>query len=918
MSTEKEEKKATVAPVNTAVSLSRWRECLCLKADTDEQGEKPKNTSAAKWRWAMLGILSINICVSYIPYYTFVPIPRQSMQVFNVDEAALNVLCILYALVFVPAAFVTGPIVGFLGCRWTFVAAMATTVFGCALRAGPTLRADLAFCWNAWRGMPPTLDSLYTSTTLDLNSTGLPVEALLHTGDHIVPDFWWLVVGQAFCALGQPLLVNPTSEMAAEWFPPHERPTAAMVANLMNFVGSSLSFVLPPLVVKEVHSSLQETEQEIASLMRIQFWIAVFGFLMTLILYRPAPKNRYVSHMRSQMTCITETLTILRSRDFWLVNGFFTAYVSVCHAFDAIEGVILEHYGYSASLTSWTGISCAVCSVLSTICEARCISSASAYRGALLVAAGFLALSQFLGYLCLQFRMDGMVFVFAVGVMGLATPGWGCSCELASEVCFPARESTVVSMLEAFSNLGGVFGIIWIQYMLDAGYGASVLVILGGGMLVASTGLVCLSGKLKRTEAEAAEEQNAEEIELQAIAEEGEAEIASKGVPKEELKQEEIDCMQAKWSRKRTTLTWIAIGAFLLFCRVLLFLPQSQLPEDMSIKPGSLMDLWQPAPWDQATLSTSAGANQPSAEPVAEPVVEPATEPTEAVSMPSAEPKRKPPKTHTNKTKFSKDLHTNKTKDIPNYVISCSGKKNRLGRFRKYMKKQGLNFTVFPCVKATAEEVTKAISDDLLGPGALLALSGTTKQGLSRVELLGNAISHLRLLQLIAGSPAPTANVFEDQEVLHDLFALRRRELLAVIKRSKVHWDLVKLDAKQPGGMKISFSGHSHDWLHGNIFKMVSTLSPMVNSGLGDYIVTKEGAGKIVKFAGARFDTFGRWETFDQFMLSRIIKDLKKQQKLQKKKVFVGLAVQTSVFSFNCHAGRSGTLTPTQVARCKK
>lgn len=60
-----------------------------------------------------------------------------------------------------------------------------------------------------------------------------------------------LLLGQGLCALGQPLLVNCTSEMGADWFQPSDRPAAAMISNLMNFVGGSLSFVLPPLFVDE-------------------------------------------------------------------------------------------------------------------------------------------------------------------------------------------------------------------------------------------------------------------------------------------------------------------------------------------------------------------------------------------------------------------------------------------------------------------------------------------------------------------------------------------------------------------------------------------------------------------------------------------------------------------------------------------
>merc|ERR1719261_673591 len=76
-----------------------------------------------------------------------------------------------------------------------------------------------------------------------------------------VMSFSWLLLGQALCALGQPFLVNTTSEMGAEWFPPHERPTAAMVSNLMNFVGGSLSFMLPPLLMEDHPESLEAAER---------------------------------------------------------------------------------------------------------------------------------------------------------------------------------------------------------------------------------------------------------------------------------------------------------------------------------------------------------------------------------------------------------------------------------------------------------------------------------------------------------------------------------------------------------------------------------------------------------------------------------------------------------------------------------
>merc|ERR1712217_560120 len=117
------------------------------------------------------------------------------------------------------------------------------------------------------------------------------------------------------------------------------------------------------------------------------------------------------------------------------------------------------------------------------------------------------------------------------------------------------------------------------------------------------------------------------------------------------------------------------------------------------------------------------------------------------------------------------------------------------------------------------------------------------------------------------------------------------------------HFDLVKLDVKQAGGQKTRFFRLEQHWMNGNVFKMVPNLSPWVNSGLGSYIITKQGASKVLSLTHGKFDTFGRWENFDQFLLSRVLFDLRTPKK---KDVFVGFAVQTNVLLFNCHQGRTG------------
>jgi len=482
---------------------------------SDQSPKSPGSKIPPRWRWAMLAILCVDICVSYLPNFTFVPILSQSMRVYGVEESHLNVLCILYAFVYVPCAFLTGPVIGAVGCRWTFILAMALTSGGCLLRCGPQFVRQLL-----GGHAPSSYISVAAATVVDGRQGGSGSGAT-----HVI-SFTWLVVGQAFCALGQPFLVNSTSQIGAEWFPPQERPAAAMVSNLMNFLGASLSFVLPPFIVEEDSLHLAAAggtvatafsgglgggdrrmeavlQEQMTRLMQMQLVFAMVGLALTAVFFQSGPPEPVLHAHRQPIPFITEARSVLSSRDFWRVNGQFMIYVSVCHSFDAIEGALLERYGFSAALSSWTAVSCAVASIGSTVVESMWIKDATSYTAALVVVNFLLGASQLLCFLCLQFQLPSLGFVFAVGIMGLATPGWGCSFELGSEVCFPAREATVSSILEACSNLTGVIGIVVMQGLIDAGLGAWVLVLTGTFSFLGGFLLLGLSGRLRRSEAEA-------------------------------------------------------------------------------------------------------------------------------------------------------------------------------------------------------------------------------------------------------------------------------------------------------------------------------------------------------------------------------------------------------------------------------
>jgi len=313
----------------------------------------------------------------------------------------------------------------------------------------------------------------------------------------------YLALGQALCALGQPFLVNSTSQFTAEWFPPQQRPAAAMIANLMNFVGSSFSFMMPPLIVDTGVADSQLVHEQVAMVLWLQFAFSLFGLVLTVLFYQPSPAVQIAVITRGKPNdLIAEVLSFSKRSDFWLVNGQFMIYIGICHAFDAVEGVLLEQYGYSAALSSWTAVSCGAGSIFSTVAEAWYMSDATDYKASLVIVNILLASSLALGAACLYFQLHPAGFIFAIGIMGLAVPGWGCTIELSAEVCYPAREATVASFIEACSNLTGVATIVVIQRLIDTGLGAGVLVVMCGCSILGISMVLAFSGRLLRKEAE--------------------------------------------------------------------------------------------------------------------------------------------------------------------------------------------------------------------------------------------------------------------------------------------------------------------------------------------------------------------------------------------------------------------------------
>jgi predicted MFS family arabinose efflux permease len=139
-------------------------------------------------RWLVLAAFASLVASSQILWLAFAPITPQASQDLGVSEAAIGTLAVVNPLMYVLLAIPTG--------RWM------DRRFGPALATGALLTAS---------------------------------GALVRVVD--TSSYAWLLAGQLVLSVGQPLVLNASTKVAARYFAPGERTVAISVASAGQFVG---------------------------------------------------------------------------------------------------------------------------------------------------------------------------------------------------------------------------------------------------------------------------------------------------------------------------------------------------------------------------------------------------------------------------------------------------------------------------------------------------------------------------------------------------------------------------------------------------------------------------------------------------------------------------------------------------------
>ncbi|KAK2948876.1 putative MFS-type transporter [Blattamonas nauphoetae] len=219
-----------------------------IPPDIPTISQVPKNPSQTiklyKRRWYCLFLFCLNNFLQSVEVLLLCSLPQSIEQYYvggNMTMERQNLVLSIGALFFVFAMFVM-----FFFEAWSDNFRQMTVISGIALVIQCTLR-------------------LFPTWVPGLRKHAFP----------------FLLVAQMFNSLGSSFVYSCPSKMAGLWFPPNERPYAAMIASQISPLGLSLSFVVMPLLVSKA--------DDVPIILYGTFGLQVLCLVLILVYFPAAP-----------------------------------------------------------------------------------------------------------------------------------------------------------------------------------------------------------------------------------------------------------------------------------------------------------------------------------------------------------------------------------------------------------------------------------------------------------------------------------------------------------------------------------------------------------------------------------------------------------------------------------------------------
>ncbi|MFN8205946.1 MAG: MFS transporter [Bacteroidales bacterium] len=262
------------------------------------------NNETKRLRWVVLGIYSFLTLMIQVQWLSFAPIAREARVVYDVSPFQIDLLSLVFMLVFLPVCFPASSLIE----RFD-------------LKTGVGIGAVLMSVFSLIKGL-------------------------------FADNYTIILIAQTGLAVAQPFFLNSSTKLAGKWFPVNERVTAVGIATLAQFAGIVLVMILTPLLFR----IRPDGSDNLESILLLYGVIAVFATLLFFIVvpkdsaranqeYEPAPPLRLIEGIRM----------LLRRKDVILLMIMFFIGLGQFNAISTCIDQICEKKHFSVDQTGMTG-----------------------------------------------------------------------------------------------------------------------------------------------------------------------------------------------------------------------------------------------------------------------------------------------------------------------------------------------------------------------------------------------------------------------------------------------------------------------------------------------------------------------------------------------------------------------------------
>ena len=372
-------------------------------------------TSVRMSRWAILGGYGLLAACTQLLWLTYAPITTQAHRVMGVSAGAVGDLAGIFPLMYVVLALPCG--------RW--------------------------------------LDARFEQA--------LSVGAILTAGGGLLrllgpASYGWALAGQFVVALGQPLVLNSMTKVAARYFPPEERTAAISIGSVSLYVG---------ILVAVLSGGPLFDAGGLRLLISVQAAMAVVaGAWVVLAVGTPAA-------FQGDPSVAVSLRWLRRDRFMWMLGGLLFVGMGVFNAVATWLDSILGHFGRGGAAGYLIAIM-TVAGILGAAVVPQAVAKRDRRRALLQVTVGVTAVA-FLAIAALHNVVFVGVVLFLEGFVLLAALpvvlDWS---ELHTG---PERAGAAVGFLLLAGNFGGVVLVLIVQGLLSNPYlalGALSVIALAG------------------------------------------------------------------------------------------------------------------------------------------------------------------------------------------------------------------------------------------------------------------------------------------------------------------------------------------------------------------------------------------------------------------------------------------------------